>query len=252
MTLLIAAYAIGGIVVTVALLTGSARPADFMFPVFVASSIAIATLIVAILRRRTLRGYVARVRDAVPTVPPGIIDAPDPDVAGLIGELRDLGFTFAGGTDTRLGSGPAVRTWVLTEPTGATWVEVGRAGRPLAVFLSQTTDGRFLETRTGRGEPIDHPNLLARAVDGGTVTALRAHRATLADWIAERGPVRPVRTLDEFLEVEEEVRRKTGGLRILSYIEHVVNPSIRSWAIAAAIGLAATLVVLARIAIDAR
>jgi hypothetical protein len=250
--ILIAAYAIGAIVVAVTLLTGSARAADFMFPVFVASSISIATLIVVVLRRRTLRGYVARVRDAVPTVPPGIIDAPDPDVAGLIGELRGLGFTLAGGTDTRLGSAAPIRTWVMTEPTGETWIEVGRAGRPLAVFLSQTADGRFLETRAGRGEPIDHPHLLARAVDGGAADALAAHRATLAGWIGERGPARPVRTFDEFLEVEEDIRRKTGGLRILSYIEHVVDPSIRSWAIAAGVGLVAALVVLARIAIDAR
>ena len=247
---IVAAYAVGGVAVVVALLTGAARTADVMFPAFVGSSIAIATLIVVVLRRRTLRGYVARVRDARPTVLPGIIEAPDPEVGDLIAELRSPGFTFTGGTDTRLGSGPAVRTWVMTEPTGATWVEVGRAGAPLAVFLSQTADGRLLETRTGRGEPIDHQHLLARAIDGGVEEALAAHRTTLAEWIAERGPARPMRTLDEFLEVEEDVRRKTGGLRILSYIEHVVDPSIRNWAIASGIGLAAALVVLARLAID--
>jgi hypothetical protein len=240
-------YAIGGLALVGAVLTGAARPTDLILPAILATSLATGLLVALVLRRRSMLGLVDTVRSAEAVVPSGILDAPDGDLADLIAEIRGHGFALVGGTDTSLRGGQPVRTWVMTEPAGTTWVEIGRAGGPLAVFLSQAGDGRFLETRAAEGEVIDHPDLLARAVPGDPADALAAHRTLLAEWIERHGRARAVRTLDDFLAVEPVVRDRTGGLRILSYVEHVVNPSIRSWAIAAGIGLVTTVVLLARL-----
>ena len=53
-----------------------------------------------------------------------------------------------------------------------------------------------------------------------------------------------VRTLDDYRTVETELRDRTGGMRIAAYVQNVVEPSIRNWAICAGIATAAFLAVV--------
>lgn len=125
-----------------------------------------------------------------------------------------------------------------------TWVELGFAGTPIAVFLSRSVDGRFLETSFPQGATIDHPNVFARPIQVSLEAALREHRAILDDWASRAGAPLSVRTLEDYRHVETELRERTGGMRIAAYLERVVEPGLRHWTISAAIGLA-TLLTLA-------
>jgi len=118
------------------------------------------------------------------------------------------------------------------------------AGRPIAIFLSRAADGRFLETSYPLGETIDHPNVFAHPIETSAGDALRDHRATLAEWTSRAGPPLVVRTLDDYRQVDTELRERTGGLRIAAYVERVVEPGLRRWAICAAIGVVTFLAVV--------
>ena len=239
--MIVIAYALGAIVAVAAVI---AEPGSIgtTFPIVVtAASVAIAYTLVLIWRRASLRRAIAEMRSAESVVATGLIEAPRTDVAELIGELRRLGFATVAATDTSLGGGEPIRTWVLTESTepATTWVEVGIAPNAIAVFLSRAGSGRFLETPYHRGEMIDHPDLLVRPVWTSVDEALREHRATVAEWESQSGPPLVVRTLDDYRTVETELRDRTGGMRIAAYVQNVVEPSIRNWAICAGIATAA-------------
>ncbi len=244
--MIVVAYALGAIIAVAAVI---AEPASIgtIFPIVVtAASLAIAYTLVLIWRRASLRRSITAMRTAESVVVTGLIEAPQMDVAELIGELRRLGFATVGATDTALEGGAPIRTWVLIDGTGpaTTWIEVGMAPYPIAVFLSRAGNGRFLETPFHRGEMIDHPDLFVRPVWTSVDEAVREHRATLAEWESESGPSLVVRTLDEYRTVETELRNRTGGMRIAAYVKNVVEPSIRRWAICAVIATAAFLVVV--------
>ena len=244
--MIVIAYAVGAIIAVAVVIADPASIAT-IFPIVVtAAAIAIALVVVTIRRRATLRGKIAEMRSAESIVATGLIEAPRRDVAELIGELRRLGFATVGATDTSLGGGEPIRTWVLTDNTGpaTTWVEVGTAPTAVAVFLSRAGNGRFLETPFLRAEMIDHPDLYVRPVWAGVDIALREHRTILAEWESQSGPPLVVRTLDEYREVETELRDRTGGMRIAAYVERVVEPSLRRWAICAVIGTVAFFVVV--------
>lgn len=234
------AYAVGAIVIIGGVITGYGSMAT-LFPITVtAASIAIVGVLFLAWRRASLRRAIAQVRETKSEVVTGMVTAPEVGVAELIGELRNLGFATVGATLTSIGGGPPIQTWVLTEGEGpaTTWVEVGVAATPIAIFLSRGGDGRFLETSYPDGSTIDHPNLRARPIETSVAEALRGHRATLAEWKAQSGPTLAVRTLDEYRAVEDELRERTGGMRISEYLERVVEPGLRRWAISAAIGVA--------------
>lgn len=244
--MIVVAYALGAVVAVAAVI---AEPGTIgtIFPIVVtAASLAVAYTVVLIWRRASLRRSIAEMRAAESVVVMGMIEAPRPDVAELIGELRRLGFATVGATDTSLGGGEPIRTWVLTESTApaTTWVEVGMAGTPIAVFLSRAGSGRFLETPFHRGELIDHPDLFVRPVWTSVDEALREHRGTLVEWESQSGPPLVVRTLEEYRAVETELRDRTGGMRIAAYVQNVVEPSIRNWAICAVAATAAFFVVV--------
>lgn len=244
--MIVVAYALGAIVAVAAVIL---EPSNIgtIFPIVVtAASIAIAWALMLIWRRASLRRAIAEMRRAESVVVTGMIDAPRQDVAELIGKLRRLGFETIGATDTQLGGGQPIRTWVLTESSGpaTTWVEVGVAPTAIAVFLSRAGNGRFLETPFHQGEMIDHPDLFVRPVWTNVEEALREHRATLAEWESQSGPPLAVRTLEEYRTVESELRDRTGGMRIAAHVQNVVEPSIRNWAICAIIATAALFVVV--------
>jgi hypothetical protein len=202
-------------------------------------------LVNGIAARRRLTGIVDRVRAAAPVVVPGPIVLPRPDAASVLAEVRHLGFDLIGATDTTL-DGPPIRTWILAEPSGDTWVEFGIAGRPMAVFVSEGA-ARFVETAYPRGEPIDDPLLLSQAVTSNEADALAVHREAVA---AAGGATRHVTTMDDYLAVEREHRERTGGMRIRSYLERVVGPSIRDWTICLVVGVVALVALLVDVAID--
>jgi hypothetical protein len=244
--MIVTAYAIGAIV-GVATVIASPGTLGTIFPIIVtAASLAIAWTLMLIWRRAGLRRAIAEMRRAESVVVTGMIEAPREDVAELIGKLRRLGFETVGATDTQLGGGPPIRTWVLAATTrpGTTWIEVGMAPTAMAVFLSRAGNGRFLETPVHQGEMIDHPDLFVRPVWTSVEDALREHRATLADWESQSGPPLEVRTLDAYRTVETELRDRTGGMRIAAHVKNVVEPSIRNWAICALIATAAFFVVV--------
>ena len=233
------AYAVGAVLVVAGLITGYGNLGT-LFPIVVtATTVAIVGVLLLLKRRSDLQRTIAVVRAAESEVVTGMVEAPRPDVAELIGELRQLGFETVGATLTSIGDGPPIQTWVLTEGGGpaTTWVEVGIAATPIAIFLSRGGDGRFLETSYPDGGTIDHPNLFARPIGTSVADALRGHRATLAEWKARSGPNLAVRTLDEYRVVEDELRERTGGMRISEYLDRVVEPGLRRWAICAAIGV---------------
>jgi hypothetical protein len=239
--MIVAAYALGGIVAVAAVIAEPGSVGTFFPIVVTAASIAIAYVLLLIWRRASLLRSIAEMRKAESVVVTGLIDAPREDVAELIGELRRLGFATVGATDTSIGGGAPIRTWVLTDSSGpaTTWVEVGTAPMALAVFLSRAGNGRFLETPVHLGEPIDHPDLLVRPVWSSVDDALREHGALLAEWESQSGPPLVVRTLEEYSRVETELRDRTGGMRIAAHVKRVVEPSIRNWAICAVIATVA-------------
>jgi hypothetical protein len=243
--MIVVAYAVGSVVAVAAVLASPGSVAT-VFPIVVtAASIAVAAVIVLAWRRASLEGAIARIRGAQSVVATGLIEAPPVDVARLIAEVRRLGFETVGAVDTTIG-GPPHRTWVLAE-TGepaTTWAEVGVPGKPIAIFLSRGGDGRFLESSFPHGEAIDHPNLLARPIKTGVESALREHRATLAEWTSLSGPPLVVRTIDDYRRVEAELQERTGGLRIAAHLDRSVKPALRMWAISAAIGTIAFFVVV--------
>jgi hypothetical protein len=244
--MIVVAYALGAVIAVALVIVDPASIAT-IFPIVVtAASIAIAMVVLTIWRRASLRGKIAEMRAAESVVATGLIEAPRRDVAELIGELRRLGFATVGATDTSLGGGAPIRTWVLTDNTGpaTTWVEVGMATTAIAIFLSRAGNGRFLETPFHRAEMIDHPDLYVRPVWAGVDIALREHRAILAEWEAQSGPPLVVRTLDEYREVETELRERTGGMRIAAHVERIVEPSLRRWAICAVMATVAFLVLV--------
>jgi hypothetical protein len=193
--------------------------------------IGVAALILNIVTRRRLRDAVTRVQTATPVVATGIVEAPQLDTADLIAAVRSLGFELAGATDTMLRDAP-IRTWVLLEPSGETWVEVGHASVPIAIFLTVVSGDRLVETSFPRGATIDDPRLLAAPIATSPADALAAHRRIVASLGGGR---RPVSTLDDYLVAEAEQRVRTGGMRIRDHLARVVEPSIRDWAISVAV-----------------
>ena len=81
------------------------------------------------------------------------------------------------------------------------------------------------------GATIDHPRLLTRPISSSVADALAGHRTALAEWTSR--PARPlvVRTLQDYREVEAELRERTGGLRIADHLEQFVEAGAPSWAI---------------------
>jgi hypothetical protein len=244
-------YATGAVLVLAAVVAGAPNRATLSQIVVVATVVAMIGVVVLLSRRAALQRALAEIRAAQSVVATGPIDAKRDDVAALIDELRRLGFELVGATDTMIGARPPIRTWVMTEGgwPGTTWVEVGIARTPVAIFMSRAADGRFLETVFPDGATIDHPNVLTRPVETSVADALAGHRAVLAEWTSRLGPSIAVRTLNDYRQVEPELRARTGGLLIASHLERVVEPGLQRWAINATIGLIAilTLVVLTAI-----
>jgi hypothetical protein len=240
------AYAVGAVLAIAAVIRDPSTLGTVFPLVVTAATLAIVVVIFTFQRRATLRRTIAEIRRAESVVASGLIEAPRADVAELIGELRKLGFEIIGATDTTVGGGQPIRTWVLTDSggPGTTWIEVGIARTPIAIFLSRAGDGRFLETSFPDGATIDVPNLLARPIGGSVEATLAGHRATLDEWTSRAGRPLVVRTLDEYRLVEDELRERTGGMRIAHYIETVVEPSLRRWAISSVIGVVAFLAVV--------
>jgi hypothetical protein len=240
------AYAVGAILAMAAVIRDPSTMGTVFPLVVTAATVAIVAVIVLFRRRANLQGTIAQIRRAESVVAMGLIEAPRTDVAELIAELRKLGFEIVGATDTTVGGGKPIRTWVLTESggPGTTWIEVGIARTPIAIFLSRAGDGRFLETSFPGGATIDVPNLLARPIGANVEETLAGHRATLDEWTSRTGPPLVVRTLDDYRRVETELRERTGGMRIAHYIETVVEPSLRRWTVSAVIGVIAFLAVV--------
>lgn len=199
--------------------------------VFGHSIVGVVSLVVNVVSRRSLRRSIERVRSATPIVAGGLVEAPPLDVAGLIARIRPLGFDLAGATDTTLGGDP-IRTWVMLEASGETWIEIGTAGGPIAIFLAEVTGARLVETSFPAGATIEDPRLLAKPVATSPADALEEHRRTVA---ALGGSRRVVATLGDYLAVELDQRARTGGMRIQDYLDRVVEPSIRDWAISVAV-----------------
>jgi hypothetical protein len=204
-----------------------------LFLVIGGTAASIVGLVNGIVSRRRLSAAADRIKAAAPRVVPEPLEPPSPDVAAEIETIRRLGFQLVGATDTVM-NGRAVRTWILTEPAGDTWVEVGLAFMPMAIFLSDAASGRFIETAYPTGEPIDEPELLSAVVESHEEEALTVHRTAVAD---AGGAVRRVVTMDDYLAVESVHRGRTGGMRLLSYVDRVVRPSIRDWSIGLVVGL---------------
>jgi hypothetical protein len=238
------AYALGATVTLVAVLARWTT-AEAVLPFATVATIwAMTAAGVSMLNQRRLQLALQKIRGARPVAATGLIEAPPIKVAELFGRLRPLGFEIAGVTDTTLSGGEPIRTWILTGREGTTWVEVGLPDDPLAIFLSEGADRRHLETVFPRGEQIDDPKLLARAVGAGVAEAFAAHQETLAEWTARRGAPRRVRSLDDYLEAEAVQRERTGGMRIATHLERVVRPAVRAWLICAAIAIVATAALL--------
>lgn len=221
----------------------AATVGDVLAPLVAAAAIAAGAAWLSVVRRRSLVAMMARLRDATPEMAAGIAAAP-PGVDRIIGELRVLGFDPIGAIDTRIGEGEPIRTWILAGEPWTTWVEVGATGTGMAVFLSQGSTGRFLETTSRGGEDIDRPPLFARSIPDGLAKVAATHRATLDEWVRASGPARLVRTMDDYLEAEAEQRRRTAGMRIAAHLDRVVTPGIRTWTTSALIAGASAIVVL--------
>jgi len=221
-----------GLVVAVVIVTGLALAGRIdagtaRLLVLVHAILAFTALVVNVASRRRLLRAVELMKTTVPVVVNEPILTPRDDIATLIARVRDLGFDLAGATDTTLTGGP-IRTWILTEPAGDVWVEIGVAATPIAIFLSEAAGGRFVETAYPRGSAIDAPELLAGPVASSPADALATQRERVTTL---GGPARNVVTMDDYRSAEAVQRASNGGLRIRDHLEHVVEPSIRDFAL---------------------
>ena len=214
------------VLVTALAIAGVVDTATARLIVAVHAVLSFTALVLNVASRRRLRRALDQVKSTVPVVVREPLMTPRDDISTLMAEIRLLGFDLAGATDTTL-AGPPVRTWILTEPSGDVWVEVGLAGTPIAVFLSQAAGGRFVETAYPTGAEIDVPELLAGPVRSSPADALATERERLAGLGGAR---QPVVTMDDYLAAEAAQRASNGGLRIRQHLERVVGPSIRDFA----------------------
>src|SRR5262245_23106162 len=136
-----------------------------------ATAASIVGLVNGIISRRRLTDAADRMRAAAPCVVPEPIEPPQPDVAAEIETIRRLGFQLVGATDTVM-QARSIRTWILTETSGDVWVEVGLTLMPMAIFLTDAADGRFVETAYPTGEPIDDADLFSEVVGSHEEEAL--------------------------------------------------------------------------------
>lgn len=234
---LVGAYAIACLGLALLGALGGIRPASLTVYALGLAIVAGLATGFTVFRARQLRTVMGRIKAAAPVLPSGIVEAPPDRMATLLGQLRGLGFTNVGATITTIEGSPPMQSWILVGDPGTTWVEVGLPESPMAIFLSQAAEGRFLETTTAGGETIDHPALHARTMRSDPADALAAHRRTLAEWEARSGPARSVSSLADYLEAEAAQRELTGGLRIATYLARVVEPGIRHWTIATVVAL---------------
>ena len=200
----------------------------------------IVALVMSIASRRRLEAGIARVRAAAPEAVDHSVEPPQDDIAEEMARVRALGFDLAGATDTDVGR-RTIRTWILVEHTGETWVEVGRTFVPIAIFLSDA-GARFIETAFPTGEPMDEPQLLSQVVGSTEEEALAVHLEALME---AGGARRRVLSLDDYLAAEAEHRARTGGMRISAYLDRVVRPSILEWAASLIVDVVALVVLLA-------
>ena len=228
--------ALAVVVVTVLAVAGGIDPNTARLSVYGFTAFSIFALIVNVTSRNRLRASIDLMKTTVPVVVhEPILTLPD-DIGALIAKVRALGFDLVGATDATLKGDKPIRTWILTEPAGDTWVEIGFAGTPIAIFLSQAAGGRFVETAYPRGASIDEPTLLAGPIGSNVADALAAQRERLASL---GGPGRRVVTMDDYLAAEEAQRASNGGMRIRDHLERVVEPSIRDFAISLAVDVVA-------------
>lgn len=212
------------------------------------ATVSTVALIVVVRVRNRLRGFVGAIANASTTVVDGQALVP-PDVASLIDELTGQGFSVVGVVDTSVAGRPDFRTWILTEPSGETWVEAGQAIRAIAVVLSGLGSGRQVEAAWPGGMRIDEPELRAAPASATLALTLADHRARVA---AERraeaqlgtpplDPGRPegwrIRTFDDYLAWEPIQRGRTGGLRLRTELRRRIEPTIRLWALSTVVGL---------------
>jgi hypothetical protein len=206
------------------------------------SLFSLTALLLNVFQRYRLRGMVDRVKAVAPVVATGLIEAPETNTGRLIADVRRLGFTETFATDTSLGGLP-IRTWVLLEPTGVTWVEIGMGMKPMSIFLSEVGGGRLVETTYPMGQPIDDPRLLVQVVSSSPADAYAAHLEAVR---VAGGSRRDVRSVDDYVAAERDQRTRTGGMRIQAHLNNVIAPSIRDWSISLAIDvLAFALVIVA-------
>jgi hypothetical protein len=246
--LLLAAAAI---VILTALAVAGVAPRGVVFPLVLAyATISTVALIVLVRVRNRVRGFVRAITDVEVRVVDLATALVPPSVAGMIDELTGLGFTVVGVTDTVVAGRPDFRSWILVEPSGETWVEVGDAGRGIAVVLSSTPGGRQVEAGFPGGMRIDEPELLAAPASATLEQTLADHRVRLAAErqserarnVARLDAARPdgwrVRTFEEYLAWEPIQRQRTGGMRLKTDLRRRIEPTIRLWGLSTVVGLA--------------
>jgi hypothetical protein len=239
------------IVILTALAVAGVAPRGVVFPLVLAyATISTVALIVLVRVRNRVRGFVRAITDVEVRVVDLATALVAPSVAGMIDELTAVGFTVVGVTDTVVAGRPDFRSWILVEPSGETWVEVGDAGRGIAVVLSSTPGGRQVESAWPAGMRIDEPELLAAPASTTLEQTIADHRARLAaECRAERAagvtpldPERPdgwhVRTFEDYLAWEPIQRARTGGLRLKTDLRRRIEPTVRLWALSTVVGVA--------------
>ncbi|HEX5015922.1 MAG TPA: hypothetical protein VFV72_17380 [Candidatus Limnocylindrales bacterium] len=236
------AFIAAAVVVTALALGGILDGATARLIVAVHAVVALTALFVNIWSRGRLRRAVEQIRTAETRRVEDALLTPPGNVADLIARFRPSGYQLVGAIDTSMGGGKPIRTWILAGAEGDVWVEAGLAVTPMAVLLSQTPSGRFVETAYPRGEEIDEPELLAGAVKSSVEDALAQQHERLT---SHGGPGRRVVTMDDYLEAERVQRVSNGGLRIKTHLAKVVGPSIRDFAIAVLVDAVAMAVLLA-------
>jgi len=208
---------------------------------------------VALVMTLRVRTRLRRFVDALASATNRVVDRPglaSPEFAHLIDDLARLGFTVAGTVDTVMTGRPDFRSWILVEPSGETWVEVGQAVHAIAVIVSGAADGRQVESAWPSGMWIDEPELLAAPASPTLELTLADHRARVA---AERraqaqlgtpplDPDRPdgwrIRSLEDYLAWEPIQRRRTGGLRVRTDLRRRIEPSVQLWTLSTVVGVA--------------
>jgi len=179
-----------------------------------------------------------RTRRLVDAGPLGV--PPPAPVAAVLEQLHGLGFHRIGERTLVLPDGRRAFEWLWADDTGYTYVASVPSrllSGALVACYTAFADWSWLQTNFPRGETIDRPDYVARAVTTSIGDAVAAHRAEAGRLIPIHGAPRPVRSMADSLQHDAEYRTRHGGVTLSRLTFRIMTPAFAAAGLAIICGL---------------